>query len=81
MTIDPRIGMWVSIVAALLSFIAVSTAQLTTIFDAHIANQITAVAAFVGGGINAVNAILHMIPSPPGQTGAKEFPLGPKAAP
>lgn len=78
MTIDPRIGMWISIVAALLAFLGASTAELTTIFDAQTAQKIVAVCAFLGGGINAVNAVLHMIPSVSGPTGDKQFPLGPK---
>lgn len=78
MTVDPRIGMWISIVASVLSFIGASTAELTNIFDPHTANVIVGVAAFAGGIINAVNAVLHAIPSQSGPAGAAQFPLGPK---
>lgn len=78
MTIDPRIGMWVSIAAALLSFLAASTATLTDIFDPTTAKAVVGWAAFLGGGINAVNAVLHMIPSQTGAAAASQFPLGPK---
>lgn len=76
MTLDPRIGMWISIVASVLAFVGASTAELTSIFDAHTANVIVGVSAFVGGVINAVNAVLHAIPSQSGA--AAQFLLGPK---
>jgi len=78
MTISPKVGIWISVIAALLSFIAISTAQLTTLFDAATANHITAWAAFLGGAINAVNAVLHMIPSASTPQALAQFPLGPK---
>jgi hypothetical protein len=77
MTIDPRIGMWLSIGLALIGFIAGAGSQLTTIFGEHTTNIILAVSALVLGAGNAINAVLHMIPSIPGPAGAKEFPLGP----
>ena len=79
MTIDPRIGMWISIVAAALAFIGASTAELTTLFDATTAQKIVAACAFIGGGINAINAVLHMIPSQNTSQASQQFLLGPKS--
>lgn len=76
MTIDPRIGMWVSIISAILMFLTGASASLTDLFDPVIAKKIVAGATFFGGLIASVNAVLHAIPSLPGAT--KEFLLGPK---
>ena len=76
MTMDPRIGMWLSAICAVLIFVAGSTAALTDLFDPITAKKIVAASAFAGGIVSAVNAVLHAIPS---VAGAKtEFPLGPK---
>lgn len=77
MNLDPRIGMWISVIAAVLMFLAGAGATLTDIFNATTAHKIVAGATFLGGLISAVNAVLHAIPSKPGATA--EFPLGPKA--
>lgn len=66
MTISPVVGIVVSAVAALLSFVAISAAQLTTLFGDANATKITVTAALLGGAINAVNVVLHMIPAPKG---------------
>ena len=79
MTIDPRIGMWISIIAAVLMFTAGATTELTNIFNAIVATKVTAIATFLGGIISAINAVLHAIPSISGPAGDKQFPLGPKA--
>jgi len=81
MTIDPRVGMWISIIAALLSFAAGAGAEFTTMFDAHTANLIIAWATFLGGTISAVNAVLHAIPAQalPDAATANKFALGPSA--
>ena len=76
MTVDPRIGMWLSIVLALVGVIASSATQLTTIFGEHTTAIIMAVTTLAMTAGNAVNAVLHAIPSKPGAT--NEFPLGPK---
>jgi hypothetical protein len=78
MTLDPRISMWISIVAAVLAFTGASTAELTTFLSPHAANLVVGACAFFGGLINAINAVLHMIPSQSGPVGAAQFPLGPK---
>lgn len=79
MTIDPRIGLYLSIFLAVVGFFAGAGTQLTTLFGEHTSNLILAVAVLVLGAGNAVNAVLHAIPSKPGA--ANEFPLGPKANP
>jgi hypothetical protein len=78
MTIDPRVGMWISIIAAVLMFLAGAGAELTTMFSTAVANEIVAVAVFLGGLISAVNAVLHMIPSSNAPGDASKFALGPK---
>ena len=75
MTIDPRVGFWLSIVLAIIGVTAAGSTQLTTIFGEHTANIVLAISALVLGAGNAVNAILHAIPS--GPNSAKEFALGP----
>ena len=81
MTIDPRVGMWISIIAAVLMFTAGASAELTNLFDAHTAGVIVAASTFLGGVISAVNAVLHMIPSQTGPIAAAQFPLGPSVPP
>jgi hypothetical protein len=76
MTIDPRVGLWISVVAAVLMFTAGASSTLTDLFDVHTAKVIVAGSTFFGGIISAVNAVLHAIPSKAGAT--EEFPLGPK---
>ena len=75
MTLDPRISMWISIVAAVLAFTGASTAELTTFLSPHAANLVVGACAFFGG---LINAVIHMIPSQSGPVGAAQFPLGPK---
>lgn len=78
MTVDPRIGMWLSIALAALAFLATAGTQLTTIFGEHTANAILALSVLALGIGNAVNAVLHAIPSQNGPVAAQQFPLGPK---
>lgn len=78
MQIDPRVGMWLSIVLAAIGFLAGAGTQLTTLFGEHMANIILASSVLLLGVGNAVNAVLHAIPSKPGATA--EFPLGPKGS-
>lgn len=79
MTIDPRVGFYLSIFLAVVGFLAGAGTQLTTLFGEHTANVVLAVVVLILGMGNAVNAVLHAIPSKPGA--ANEFPLGPKANP
>jgi hypothetical protein len=78
-TIDPRVGLYLSIVLAVIGFIASAGTQLTTLFGAPASNMILSSAVLLLGVGNAVNAVLHAIPSKPGAV--NEFPLGPKANP
>ena len=77
MTINPKVGMYLSIVLALVGAFAGASTQLTTIFGQGTANIILAVAVLLLTGGNAVNAVLHAIPSQSGPVGAAQFPLGP----
>jgi uncharacterized protein YaaW (UPF0174 family) len=77
MTINPKIGMYLSIVLAVIAVLAGGSTQLTTLFGEHTANAILAVSVLLLGAGNAVNAVLHAIPSQSGPVGAAEFPLGP----
>lgn len=76
MTIDPRVGFYLSITLAVIGFVAGAGTQLTTLFGTTVANDILAVSVLVLGAGSAVSAVLHAIPSKPGA--ANEFPLGPK---
>lgn len=78
MTINPKVGMWFSIVLAVIGALAGAGTEFTTIFGEHVANEILAANSLLLAAGTAVNAILHMIPSQPGAAGAAEFPLGPK---
>lgn len=79
MTIDPRIGMWLSIVAAIVSALVAGGAEFTDIFGPDRAKAILAFLGIINAVINAVNAALHAIPSQSGPVAAKQFLLGPKA--
>ena len=76
MTLDPRVGMWISIIAAVISALVAVPTEFTNIFGEHTANIILGVLGLVNTVINSANAVLHMIPSQPGAT--NEFPLAPK---
>jgi MFS superfamily sulfate permease-like transporter len=76
MTVDPRVGFYLSILLAIIGAVAGASTQLTTIFGEHTATVVLAWAVLVLTVGNAVNAVLHAIPSKPGA--ANEFPLGPK---
>ena len=78
MTINPKWGMWVSIVAAIISALMLCAVQFTTLFGAHASDMIMAALIIFNACINGVNAVLHMIPSVSGPAGAAQFPLGPK---
>jgi uncharacterized membrane protein HdeD (DUF308 family) len=75
MTIDPRWGMWISIIAAILSFLVGAGATFTDLFGPEVSKTIVGVAVLLNGVINAINAVLHAVPSKPGAF--NEFPLAP----
>jgi phage-related protein len=78
MTIDPRVGLWLSIIAAVVSALVAGGAEFTDIFGAQNAKMIIGILGIINTIINAINAILHAIPSQRGPVGAAQFPLGPK---
>ena len=78
MTLDPRYGFWLSIAAAVISALVASAANLTDIFGASTAHKINAVLILLNTIINAVNAILHAIPSRSGPQALSEFYLARK---
>lgn len=79
MTINPKWGMWISILAAVVSALLLCGAEFTTLFGQVAEGKILAALGIFNVIINGANGILHMIPSQSGPTGASEFPLGPKA--
>lgn len=77
MTIDPRIGMWLSVVLAIMGFLGGAGSQFTDLgLSPGTVKALLAGDALLLGVGNAVNAVLHAIPSKQGA--ANEFPLGPK---
>jgi hypothetical protein len=73
--IDPRIGFWLSITAAVISALIAGATELTDIFGQAEAHKINAVLILANTVINGVNAVLHAIPSGPGPSALKEFYL------
>ena len=78
MTIDPRIGTYFSILAAIVSALIGSSAEYTTLFGADNAKTILAYLAIANVIVSAVNGVLHAIPSKSGSQYAYQFKLGPK---
>ena len=76
MTLDPRVGMYLSIALAIIGAFAGASTQLTTIFGEHAAQIILAVAVLLMTVGNAINAVLHAIPSK--ANADNQFLLGPK---
>ncbi len=79
MTIDPRIGMWFSIVMAIVSVMLLCGTEFTTLFGSVVSLKMLAALGILNVVNNAINGVLHMIPSISGPAGAAQFPLGPKA--
>jgi hypothetical protein len=71
--------MWLSIILAIVGALAGGATQLTTIFGEHVSEIILAVMVISMTVGNAVNAVLHAIPSrtPDNTYAASKFPLGP----
>lgn len=79
MTLDPRIGFWFSIAMAVLALLAGSGAQLTDLgMSAGAEKAVLAVITLLLGVGNAINAVLHAIPSASTPAAQKDFYLGPK---
>lgn len=77
MTINPKVGMYLSIALAVIAYLADAGTTLTDMVGEHDAKIILSLCTLLMGLGNSVNAVLHMIPSQSGPVGAKEFPLGP----
>lgn len=78
MTINPKWGSYISLAAAVISVLLLCGTELTTLFGATAETKILAALGIFNVVINAVNGVLHMIPSVSGPAGAAQFPLGPK---
>jgi len=78
MTIDPRIGVYFSIAAAIVSVLVLCGAEFTTLFGSIATDKILALLGIVNALINGVNGVLHMIPSNNTPNDANKFALGPK---
>jgi hypothetical protein len=77
-TINPKWGMWLSIILAFggaITGLSASFADLG-LTPAEV-KGVLAVDTIVLTLGNSINAVLHMIPSQSGPAGAAEFPLGP----
>lgn len=69
--------MWMSIIAAVISALVVSSAEFTTIFGVETTAKIMAALGLLNAVINGANAVLHMIPSGSTPKDLAQFPLGP----
>lgn len=76
MTLDPRISAIFSMVMLIVSALGAAGVYFTTLFGASASVKIVAGLAVLNIANNAINTVLHLIPS---KTGASDqFPLGPK---
>lgn len=78
MTINPKYGIVLSLVLAILAFLGTAQDTLTVLVGADHTKMVLALITLILGIGNAVNAVLHAIPSQSGPAGAAQFPLGPK---
>ncbi len=78
MTLDPRVGFWFSVVAAVVGGLLAASAEFTTLFGDTTANRVLAWLGIINFVINALNAVLHAIPSQSTAQAMKTFYLGPK---
>jgi hypothetical protein len=81
MTINPRVGLYLSLLGVILGVLATAGASLTTIFGAHGAEIIAAAAPLLLTIISGVNGVLHMIPSADTPAATAKFMLGPSPPP
>ena len=79
MIVNPKWGMWLSIIAAVVSVLVLCGAEFTTLFGSIATSKILAGLGIVNAVINGINGVLHMIPgsAPTTVAGANQFPLGP----
>jgi hypothetical protein len=74
MTLDPKWGVIMSLGAAIISVLLLCGAEFTTLFGQVATDKILAGLGIFNVVVNAVNGVLHFIPSKPDAT----FLLGPK---
>lgn len=79
MILNPKWGMWISIIAAIVSGLLLCGAEFTTILGPTDTGKLLAGLGIVNTIINAANAVFHMIPAsaPTTIAAADKFPLGP----
>jgi hypothetical protein len=75
MTVDARWGFYLSIFLAIVGALAGAGTQFTALFGQTTANAVLALCVLLMTVGNAINAVLHAIPS--GTPKAGEFALGP----
>jgi hypothetical protein len=76
MTLDPRISAGFSMIMLVVSALGAAGVYFTTLFGASASEKIIAGLAILNIANNAINTVLHLIPS---KTDApSQFPLGPK---
>lgn len=78
MTIDPRVGTWFSIIAAIVSALLLCGAEFTTLFGDVATAKLLAGLGIGNVVINGINGVLHMIPSQSTPQAKAAFYLGPK---
>lgn len=81
MTISPKVGMWISIAAAIISVLVLCGAEFTTLFGSIATSKILAALGIINAVINGLNGLLHMIPSQSTPAAMKQFWLGPVVGP
>jgi phage-related protein len=74
MTIDPRIGFWMSLLTAIFSALIGAGATLTDVFGAANGKMVLAILMLVNVIISSTNTVLHAIPSK--SSGLNDFYLG-----
>lgn len=81
MTLDPRVGFWFSVIAALVSGLLLAGAEFTTLLGEQATGMLLAALGVVNVIINSLNAVLHAIPAqqPTNAPAAAKFYLGPSA--
>lgn len=79
MTIDPRVGFWFSVLAALISALLLCGAEFTTLLGDVPTAKLFAALGIGNVVINGLNAVLHAIPSQSTAAAKAAFYLGPEA--
>ena len=82
MILDPRIGFWLGLTAAVLVFSSTGAgaSELSDVFGAVIGAKISGACAYLGGMATLVVGLLHGVPSGNAPNDAQKFYMGPKPA-